>query len=51
MSLQENIVGGSIYEVDLSMRKIGPPDVTIGIELLIADPNQSNLQLFEALPC
>ncbi len=51
VSLQENIVGGSIYEVDLSMRKIGPPDVTIGIELLIADPNQSNLQLFEALPC
>ncbi len=50
-SLQANIVGGSFYQVDLSMRKIGPPDVTIGIELLIVDPNQSNLQLFEALPC
>lgn len=49
--LQEDVVGGSFYQVDLSMRKIGPPDVTIGLELLLVDPNQSNLQLAEPQPC
>ncbi len=49
--LQEDVVSGSTYQVDLSMRKIGPPDVTIGIELLLVDPNQSNLQLAGPLPC
>ena len=33
------------------MRKIGPPNVTIGLELLLVDPNQSNLQLAEPQPC
>jgi hypothetical protein len=49
--LQEDVVGGSFYQVDLSMRKIGPPDVTIGLELLLVDPNQSNLRLAEPQPC
>ena len=35
--LPDDVVGSSFYQLDLGMRKIGAPDVTIGFELLIAD--------------
>ncbi len=35
--LPDDVVGNSFFQLDLGMRKIGAPDVTIGFELLIAD--------------
>jgi hypothetical protein len=35
--LPDDVTGDSFFQLDLGMRKIGPPDVTIGFEILIAD--------------
>ncbi len=35
--LPDDVTGDSFFQLDLGMRKIGGPDVTIGFEILIAD--------------
>ena len=51
VELNEEIDPGSFYEVNLSMRKIGAPDVTIGWELLIVDPDSSRTSTYSAGDC
>ncbi len=37
VSLSDDVTGDSFFQLDLGMRKIGGPDVTMGFEILIAD--------------
>lgn len=51
VELNEDVTPGSFYEVNLSMRKIGAPDVTIGWELLVVDPNDPEVSTYTAEEC